>query len=304
MQNMKRYLIASLSVSLLTSGCATAGGISSGGSSSQLSNTVVQTHRMVQNMEQNLTGSVSTLTRTTAEIAARLNSNEQETRRLLSMAEENQRKLDTLQYSLDDLIATLYKEMNLTPPTRVTMPTQPGIGTTPATLGQPQTLTQPLLTQPETGPKITPPPTLPPTIDTALPVTEAPGAADPAAHYRAAQESYTNADYATALQQFDEHIRMHPDSPHLSNATYWKAHCYFKMGDYAQAVEGFDALRTQYPTSVKVPIAMHNEAVAYSRLGNMERAKALFQQLIREYPDDVATEGARDKLRQLQGLSQ
>ena len=72
MRKMKRYLVASLSVSLLTSGCATAGGISSGGSSSQLSNTVYQTHRMVQNMEQNLSGSVTTLTRTTAEIAARL----------------------------------------------------------------------------------------------------------------------------------------------------------------------------------------------------------------------------------------
>ncbi|MFP6583879.1 MAG: tol-pal system protein YbgF [Candidatus Hydrogenedentota bacterium] len=304
MKKVKGYLAAGLSVALLTSGCATAGGISGGGSSNQLSNTVVQTHRMVQNMEQNLTGSVSTLTRTTAEIAARLNTNEQETRRLLSMAEENQRKLDTLQYSLDDLIATLYKEMNLTPPTRVTMPTQPRIGTTPDPLGPPQTTPQPFVTRPDDGPTITPPPTLPPSIDTAPPGTQTPNASDASAHYRQAQESYTNADYATALQQFDEHIRLHPDSPHLSNATYWRAHCYFKMGDYTQAVQRFGAMRSQYPTSEKVPIAMYNEGVAYSRLGNIERAKVLFQQLIREYPDDVATEVARDNLRQLQGLSQ
>jgi tol-pal system protein YbgF len=297
-----QYMFAALSVSLLATGCATAGGVTSGGGgSSQLSNTVYETHRMVQNMEQNLTGSVSTLARNTAEISARIEQNELETRRLIGMAEQNQRKLDTLQYTLDDLMATLYKEMNLSPPTRVTMPSQPNsnLGTTPLpTTGPPQvSVTPPVTQQPDTIVNTQPPQT------TFTPQVGDSAAGDSTTHYRQAQQYYTDADYTMAIKQFGEHMTLFPNSPHAANASYWKAHCSFKMGDYAEAVTGFEGLRTQYPTSEKVPIAMHNEAVAYSRLGNMDRAKALFQQLIREYPDDVATEGARDKLRQIQGLN-
>ena len=75
------------------------------------------------------------------------------------------------------------------------------------------------------------------------------------------------------------------------------------MGQNSEAITGFDDLRAQYPDSGKVPSAMHNQAVAYSRLGQNARAIELFQRLIREYPDDVATVGAREKLRQLQNLN-
>lgn len=294
MKKVKHYMAAALSVTMLTSGCATAGGVTGGGSSGNVNNTVYQTHRMVQNIEQNLTGSVSTLTRTTAEIAARIDANEQETRRLVSLAQENQRKLDTLQATLDDLVVTMYRELNLSPPVRTTVPSQPSGGNTPTIQVDP-----PVTPQPEST---TVSPTVTPTIETPT-AAESP-AADASQHYRSAQEAYSSGDFNAALQQFDEHLTTFPNSPHVANATYWKAHCYFKMGDYTQAVQGFSDLRSKYPSSEKVPIAMHNEAVAYSRLGNNDRAKSLFQQLIREYPDDVATEGARDKLRQLQGLSQ
>ena len=94
-----------------------------------------------------------------------------------------------------------------------------------------------------------------------------------------------------------------PDSPRIDNAQYWKAHCGFKMADYEFAITEFEVLRNRYPRSAKVPIAMHNQAVAYSRLGQNARAEELFQKLIQDFPDDVATEGAREKLKQLQELN-
>ncbi len=288
-----------MSVALLSSGCATAGGSPTG--SSQLQNTVYETHRMVQNLEQNLSGSVSNLTQTTAAIAARLDSSDQEIRRLVSMAEENQRKLDGLQFTLDQLTTTLYQQLNLSPPpTRPNIPAQPqgNTGTIPR---QPGVDVLP----PAPQPQITPPVTSPPDI---LP----PGGAeetssvgsDPEAHYLQAQQYYTNEEYTLALKQFEDHIANMPRSPYVANATYWRAQCYLRMGDYPEAIKGFETFRSQFGSSGKIPLAIHNEAVSYSRLGQTERAKALFQQLIREYPDDVATEGARKNLRQLQGLSQ
>ncbi len=289
------FAVAALSVALLSSGCATAGGAPAG-SSGQVQNTVYQTHRIAQD----LSGSVSTLTQTTAAISARIDSNEQEMRRLVSIAEENQRKLDNLQYTLDQLVATLYQQLNLSPPTRPNIPRQPGINTDPVPQ-QPGVDLQPPAPQPRITPPVTPPPVIAPPGDR-FETTQAP--TDSKEHYRQAQQAYSDEDYSVALQQFDDHIATYPQSPYVANATYWRALCQLKIGNYPEAIKGFDNFRSKYGSSGKIPVAMHNEAVAYSRLGQTERAKALFQQLIREYPDDVATEGARENLRKLQGLGQ
>ena len=282
----------SLSACILLVGCATAGGGTSGGSSSSQSS--YQTQRMMQN----LTVSIEDLTQSTASLGSRMDSTEQQVSRLVGIAEENQRKLDNLQFSLDQLTTTLYQQLNLSPPVRVNVPPQPG--RTPGTIPQqPQTGIEPTAPQSSTGPQITPPAIAPPDSD----VEMTPSLGDPQEHYRAAQEYYSNEDYVNALKQFDAHVTDFPQSPHTANATYWRAQCLLKIGDYSEAVQGFEDFRATYGSSGKVPIAMHNQAVAYSRLGQAERAKALFQQLIREYPDDVATEGARRNLRQLQGLS-
>jgi tol-pal system protein YbgF len=284
------FAVAALSVALLSSGCATAGGAPSG--STQVQNTVYETHRIVQD----LSGSVSTVTQTTASISARMDSNEQEMRRLVSMAEENQRKLEGIQFTLDQLVATLYQQLNLSPPTRLNIPPQPGLNPD-GVPQQPGVEVRPPAPQPQITPPLTPPPVIAPPETTRAPV-------DAKEHYRVAQQYFSDDDYAMALKQFDDHIATYPDSPYVANATYWRALCQLKTGDYSEAIKGFDDFRSKYGSSGKIPVAMHNEAVAYSRLGQKERAKALFQQLIREYPDDVATEGARENLRKLQGLGQ
>ena len=282
-----------VSMAMLTSGCATAGG-----STSQLENAVYQTHRMVQDLDRNLSSSVTQLNDVASELVARLNTSENETLKLMSIAEENQYKLENLQRSLDQLTATLYRHLNLSPPITLSVPptpTQP-FGT-PNQTGAPVEIQQPDSTSPSiTSPEITAP--SPDSFTSPPPPTQQTSDEQ----YREAQELYGTEQYDLAARMFEEQIRLFPNSPHVSNATYWRAHCYFKMGEYEKAIQGFDQLRTQYPDSGKVPIAMHNQAVAYSRLGQNERAKALFQRLIREHPDDVATESARDKLRQLQGL--
>lgn len=294
MRRGKGFASVALSMALLSSGCATAGGVSPTGGSGQVQNTVYQTHRMVQNLE----SSVANLTQTTAEISSRMDASDLEMRRLVSIAEENQRKLDGLQGTLDQLTATLYQQMNLSPPARTTPPVDSNAGRIPQ---QPEVQVVP----PSPQPQITPPDTTRPEIAPPGELLETTGSAnDPEEHYRIAQQYYSDADYAMALKQFDEHLAKFPTSPHLSNATYWRAQSYLKMGDYPAAISGFEQFRTQHSSSGKIPIALHNEAVAHSRLGQTERAKALFQQLIREYPDDVATEGARKNLRQLQGLGQ
>ena len=276
------------SLALIVASCATTGGGGSIGGNDPVRSTVYETHRLVQNLERELGGSVERLNETTADLLARIEASDRETRRLLSVAEENQVKLEQLQRSLDDLTDTIYKQFNLTPPVRpgqrrstfVPPPRDVDIQRGGIVVQPPDDREQP-----------------PPRIDTTPPPL------DSNAHYRQAQELYTREEYQQALQQFGAHLALFPNTRHAANAQYWKAHCHFKLGEYEPAIDEFQRLRTLYPDSGKVPTAMHNQAVSFSRLGQIERAIDLFKDLILEYPNDVGSESAREKLRQLQGAN-
>ena len=287
------HLNLAIAVMLVTTGCATAGG-----STDQLQSTVYATHRLVQDLSQEISGTVTRLSDTTAELVTRLDASDRELRELVSVAQENQHKLERLQTSLDVLTAAMFRQYNLSPPTSTVLPSPGRPLSGPPEITRGEIIVEPPRApiQPDTGAVGFQPQVLPP-------VDELPQSIGEDAQYRQAQQLYANENYSQAVQMFREHLVEFPGSKHSANATYWLAHCYFKMGEYPQAISGFDELRAQFPESGKVPIAMHNEAVAYSRLGQNARAIELFQRLIREYPDDVATEGAREKLRQLQNLN-
>ena len=243
---------------------------------------------------QSVNSSMQRLNETTAELVAISNANTRETRRILSAVEENQIRLDRIERQLRELTATLYKHFELSPPLT----------------GVPAAPVQPVprrLDIDSEGITVQPPSSDPGRQRVQAPspttVTAVPSSVDADTEYRKAQSLYANEEYGLALERFDSFLTRFPNSPRIDNAQYWKAHCGFKMGDYEFAITEFEVLRNRYPRSAKVPIAMHNQAVAYSRLGQNARAEELFQKLIEEYPDDVATEGAREKLKQLQELN-
>lgn len=261
---------------LLAGGCVTAAG---GGGDSDT------TYRMVQD----LTAKVDNLNQTTAAMSVRLDESDRSLRELKSLAEENQAKLNQVQSSLDQLTATIYQQFGLTPPRPA------GASSAPVFVApEPQTI--------ESGEIVVQPPVGAQPMQDARPPAQSGSSASVDDSYNEAQQLYGTGDYEGALLKFSEHLRMYPQSPHASNAQYWKAHCHFKLANYESAIEEFERLRSDYPSSNKVPTAMHNEAVAYSRLGQDARAEALFRRLVVEYPDDAAADSAREKLRQMQGL--
>ncbi len=279
---LRRFRLTPATILLLcAAGCSTAAGGNS-------VTTSYSTHRLVEEMDSNLTTALNRLNETTADLLARQEANDRAARQLMSVAEENQLRLDRLQRSLDSLTSTLYQHLNLSPP-----PSMPTV-TPNFSPGAVDVESDGITVQPPSNPIGIEYPDRPPIRQTQT--------INPDQHYRAAQDFYASGNYQQAVEHFAEHNVRFPDSPHASNAQYWKAHCHFKMGSYDQAIEEFERLRSDFPTSTKIPTAMHNQAVAYSRKGQNARAEALFRRLIAEYPDDVATEGAREKLRRLQGL--
>jgi tol-pal system protein YbgF len=293
MMNKKAYSYLGLCTTiLLLSGCVTAGA----GSNVAVQTTVEKTNRSVQTIEKD----VATLTRTTADISARLNATEQKLLAIQTLTEDNQHGIAQLQTSLDTLTRFIYQQGNMTPPTGpvVTPPTAAIVNPGDSLVSMPPTGINP---PPPTTGTLSPGPS----VSTTPPTGVTPDmSVDIDQHYRVAQDYYSKGDFGNALKEFYAHTIQYPNSIHFANAIYWRAHCYFKMENFHNAVKGYEKLRTNHPTSEKVPFSIYNEAVAYSRLQQPEKAKALFQQLIREYPNDATTERARAGLRQLQGIAQ
>jgi tol-pal system protein YbgF len=279
---IKQVLRTALCLGMIgMSGCATAG-------SSQMESTVYDTHRRVVKLDNSLESTVTKLNETTAELVARVNQSDQETRRLKSVVEENRVILERLEKNLGDLTSVIYRQFNLTPP---------GSSSSGIVI-EPPARTSESSMQPLDEPKEE-------DVDTETVAVNTPAQpmGDPTVQYQRAQQLYANEDFSAALGGFDEYLQKFSgsDPVNTANAQFWKAKCYLKLGQYNDAIREFEKVRSSYPTSTKVPFAMHNQAVAHSNLGQASEAISLMEEVVADYPISPAAEQAKIDLNKLRG---
>ena len=265
-------------LALLSAGCGTMGG------GNQMKNTVYETYHIVKGQGE----SVAKLNQTAAELTARLNDSDQQARALQSTLEENRVKLENVQRTLDNLAATLHRQMNLSPP--VAGPGAPGSypGSADAGLGGQITVSPPPaagVLPPAPGPVAAPP---------TAPAVAAAGSPD--ADYRRAQQSYANKDYAAAVQQFDAILQRYPNHELCAPAQFWKGYALFNLGKYEEAVTELGKFRANYPSNDRVSHALYIEAMAHKGLGQAARADALLKEILEKYPNTAAWEKAKSEL--------
>ncbi|MEK7793570.1 MAG: tetratricopeptide repeat protein [Candidatus Hydrogenedentota bacterium] len=256
---------------------------------------IFATYRLLQEMQ----SMIQQMNTNAAELSARVDSSDRETKQLASISQENQVKIDRLISDFSELKRALYQQMGLTPPPSG-QSVQP-LNTTPGELPPPGTTPQ----VSSGGVLVEPPQAEPLGIGTQAPGAAA-GSQDAAEVnriYEEARQLYGSENYKEALELFDTILTKWPTSDKSSDSQYWKAHCYFKMEDFQTAITEFQLFQTSYADHRMIPTAMHNQAVAYSRLGQYESARQTFQRLIDKYPNDVVADMARDKIRQLQGVN-
>lgn len=295
---MKKSHLSYCMVFLFLAGCST-----TAGGASQKDSTIFDTHRRVVKLEQDLGGSIQKLNETSAELIARVDQNDNEMRRLRSMVEENQVKLDNIASVLLELRSTIYRQWNIStgssfvapgsgfegevtiePPAGGELTQTPQGGS--ANLSPTSSASAPVVTQPVTA-------------TTAAPTVSAPG--DPKVAYQQAQKAYANEDYAGALAQFDSFTQQFPQDDLGANAQFWKAKCYLKLSQYRRAIQEFEVMRVNHPSNTKIPFAMYNQAVAHSNLSESTQANALLQQVVASYPNSPAADEAKAALQQLGG---
>ncbi len=298
MMHIRLLTLTVLVVATLMAGCAT-----TGSSGNQVSATIFDTHRRVVKLEKTLDDSINKLNETTAELSAQVSSSDQETRRLRTMVEENQVKLDALERNLNEFKSVVYRQYGLTSSDSafstggIEVQNQPvvieppaGTATTPTAPNVPVVTTPTPTTSPAASPVETQP---------TAPVATSEPVVDPQVFYTKAQTTFVNEDYPTALRQFDEFLQRFPTSQMAPNAIFWKARCFQKMEKYAEAIQVFEQLKTSYPADNKIPFAMHNQAVCYANLGKRQDAEKLLQSVIDNYPVSPAAQQAESTLNKL-----
>jgi len=270
-------------VALLLTGCETTGG-------SQVETAVFDTQRRVARLDNTLESSVTQLNQTTATLAARTDETEQQMRRVHSLQEENQAKLDQLARDFAEFRSVVYRRWDITPGAAAQpRPPQPVERREAEVEGV--IVESPNNAGPGAQSTVVAPPTGAP-------------AGDHKAAYLAAQRAWVDEDFPRALQLFTQYLDQHEgrDADDTANARFWRARSLLKLDRYDDAIRGFEQVRTQHPNSDKTPSAMHNEAVAYARLGQHERAEQLLQEVINNYPATSFAEESRRALEQLRGM--
>jgi tol-pal system protein YbgF len=251
-------------------------------------------------IDKNVSQSVGQLTATTAELIARVNASEDEMRRLSSLLEENQVKLQDIERTLNQLANTIHNQWQLTPPngafTQTPVPEESVVAIAPPPA--------PITVAPVENDVSSIPPT--PARPTAVaPPREITGAdttlADPAIFYQQAYNVYRSDDWTQAFDLFDAFIRQFPNSDRVGNAHFYKGRCYLKQEKFQEAIREYQVVIDNYPRNTKVPLAMQNQAFAYTMLGQRTKAEALLVELIDNYPVSPEAEQAQTDLQRLRG---
>lgn len=295
---LKSFIVTSVSSALLLvlAGCA---GVGTGG---QFQNTVYDTHRRVANLDTTLGSSVNRLSQTSAELLARVETSDQEMKRLQGLTEENQVKLMQIEKKLDSLRDAVYRSMGMSRP--------PGTGISEVTVDPSSvTIEQPGNPSPSGAASAVAPTSQAAPLEDLAQATPAPattmlppsaGSAD--ADFQQAQRSFAKQDaagYTTALAEFEAFVQRYPDSPHIGDAQFWKARSLQGLDRHDEAIAAFERFRAANSSHAKVPYSLHNQAISHARLGQNDRAMALFEQVIREYPMSPAADQAKTDLKKL-----
>lgn len=265
---------AALSLMAVFSGCDTLGT----GGGDRFETTLQDTSKRVRKLENDMGGSLRELNSATAELVARVDSSDAQIRRLRTLAEENQVKLDDLSAHLESLKDILFRNLQITPAPSVSVTPGAAAALPAPEVGQPAVLTPAPAEIPEPA--------------------EAPRAdyGDPRLHYQNAHALSKDQDYDAAIREFDLFLERYPNDPLAANAQFWKAKCLVDQGKDAAAIEELQRVYISYPTSSKAPQAMNMEAKAALRLNQAARARALWQKVIDDYPISMAADEAKAAL--------
>lgn len=278
---------------LLGGGCAT----------TSKKDMTVDTNEKVNQLVNQLSPAVDNLNKTTTELDAKVETNDQNTRKLQSHLEEMQAQMDRMDKTVKSVQKVVYQSNNMTlPGSGPSVTIEPradapagdvaAIGSAPAPATAPAPAAEPAAIEPISAPV--------PKPEAAAPAPPADGG-NPKELYQQAQQRYASDDFQSAIKLFDDFLAKYPGDESAANAQFWKAKSQLRMGQMEDSIGEFLKVQKNYPNSTKVPFSLHNAAVANNKLGRNDEAARLLKQVIEKYPISPAADQARQDLKKIQG---
>jgi tol-pal system protein YbgF len=115
------------------------------------------------------------------------------------------------------------------------------------------------------------------------------------ADYRAALELVHTRRLEQALAALTVFIERNPDHAYVEGARYWRGEVHYAQREYARALAEFEELIRLAPQGRKTADALLKIGLCHRRMGDLAQAHLFFQRVLRQFPD---TEAARTASRQ------
>jgi len=114
--------------------------------------------------------------------------------------------------------------------------------------------------------------------------------------YAAAYEVFKESKYDKARIDFQNFLKLHPDTELSDNAQFWIGECYYFENKYEKAILEYEKVVKSYPEGDKVPYALLKQGLSFLKLGDKSSARLILQQVIKDYPNTNQARIARSKL--------
>ena len=131
-------------------------------------------------------------------------------------------------------------------------------------------------------------------VESAVPATDDPAAANRA--YEAAYALFKKGKHQEAIAAYQEFIKKFPDSVYIPHAHYGMGAAYFVLNDYKKALDSYQVLAKEYAFSPKAAEAMLGMADCQGELKDAVAAKKTLKQLIAKFPGSESAAEARKRL--------
>lgn len=254
--------------------------------------------RMLQEQAQRLQVLLTTLNESIRAVNARLDQQNETTRKSFAdqrlnldalstdlrvvreKVDDNNIRIGSLSQEVDALRQSVLR-LSVAPPAAGAAPADPLTGTPPATTD---------------GSVATPPAPAPSTTDASsagMPI--APGTS-PQRLWDMAFAEYGAGQFDLAIMGFEAYVKSFPRSDTADEAQVYICSAYLNDGNYEKAVETCDVAIRTYPEGNALAEAYYRKGVALQSLQRLDEARTSFEHVLSAYPDTVAATLAQQRL--------
>ncbi|MBU3932046.1 MAG: tol-pal system protein YbgF, partial [Proteobacteria bacterium] len=122
------------------------------------------------------------------------------------------------------------------------------------------------------------------------------GKTDKESLYAAAYDLFKQGKYDKAREEFENFLKLYPDTELSDNAQFWIGECYYFDKNYEKAIVEYEKVSKNFPEGNKVPYALLKQGLSFLKLGDKASAKLLLQQVVKDFPNTSQARIARTKL--------